>query len=559
MDPTDHPPAAAPADAAIYFAADAYTTSGRAKLMGRHAAGEGFLRALARDGTAPIDCYSANRREAAGLASLAKAWGSARPVRWIPHGQLAGLRPAGALFYPGPNLGDLAWQRRRLDPAAYSLTGVTHTTASHGATDAIADLLTAPLEPWDALVCTSRAVVDSVRRLWAAEGEWLRERLGAGRVPEPLLAEIPLGADCAALAPDAALRAHWRRQLEVGPDEVVFLFLGRLSFHAKANPLPMFLALEHAARESGKPVRLVMAGWFANEFIERAFREGAERFCPSVRLQVVDGRQDEIRNRVWQAADVFVSLADNIQETFGLTPVEAMAAGLPCVVSDWDGYRGTVRDGEDGFRIPTRMPPAGLGADLAARHADGVADYDRYIGEASLFVAVDVEATQAACLRLAADADLRRRLGESARRRALEVFDWGRVLARYRELWRELADRRRAAPPAGAPRLPPRRADPYWLFAGYATGTMAGDLRLRLAPGGGPEALARLADSPLVNFGRDLLPTSVELGAVLEVLAGRPGAALADCLAPFPEARRPLVLRGIAWLHKVGLVAVVPA
>ena len=28
-----------------------------------------------------------------------------------------------------------------------------------------------------------------------------------------------------------------------------------------------------------------------------------------------------------------------------------MAAGLPVVVSDWDGYRDTVRDGVDGFRI----------------------------------------------------------------------------------------------------------------------------------------------------------------------------------------------------------------
>jgi len=27
-------------------------------------------------------------------------------------------------------------------------------------------------------------------------------------------------------------------------------------------------------------------------------------------------------------------------ETFGLTPIEAMAAGLPCLVSDWDGYMG---------------------------------------------------------------------------------------------------------------------------------------------------------------------------------------------------------------------------
>lgn len=38
-----------------------------------------------------------------------------------------------------------------------------------------------------------------------------------------------------------------------------------------------------------------------------------------------------------------------------------MAAGLPVVVSDWDGHRDTVVDGENGFRIPTYALPAGSG------------------------------------------------------------------------------------------------------------------------------------------------------------------------------------------------------
>src|SRR3546814_3034291 len=67
----------------------------------------------------------------------------------------------------------------------------------------------------------------------------------------------------------------------------------------------------------------------------------------------------------WAAADVFVSLSDNIQESFGITPVEAMAAGLPCIVSDWDGYRDTVVDGETGILVPTWVPPAGAGAGIA--------------------------------------------------------------------------------------------------------------------------------------------------------------------------------------------------
>ena len=44
-----------------------------------------------------------------------------------------------------------------------------------------------------------------------------------------------------------------------------------------------------------------------------------------------------------------------MQETFGLTPLEAMAAGLPCVVSDWNGYRDTVRLFLEG--VPTNATP----------------------------------------------------------------------------------------------------------------------------------------------------------------------------------------------------------
>jgi len=47
-----------------------------------------------------------------------------------------------------------------------------------------------------------------------------------------------------------------------------------------------------------------------------------------------DGRNPDIRRDVWHAADVFASPSDNIQETLGPTPVEAMAAGLSSVISD---------------------------------------------------------------------------------------------------------------------------------------------------------------------------------------------------------------------------------
>ena len=38
------------------------------------------------------------------------------------------------------------------------------------------------------------------------------------------------------------------------------------------------------------------------------------------------------------ASNLVLSLVDNIQETFGLSIAEAMAAGRPVVASNWNGY-----------------------------------------------------------------------------------------------------------------------------------------------------------------------------------------------------------------------------
>ena len=98
---------------------------------------------------------------------------------------------------------------------------------------------------------------------------------------------------------------------------------------------------------------------------------------------------------VWRpcgsAADVFISLVDNIQETFGITPLEAMASGLPVVVSDWDGYRHTVRDGEEGFLIPTLGgPEEGFVGDLVGEHALGFKSYQQYVSIVAQHTAVHV-------------------------------------------------------------------------------------------------------------------------------------------------------------------------
>ena len=549
-------------NAAIYFHPDGYVTGGP-KLMGRQAAGEGFLQGFLRhSGVERFYCLAPNHRTARVFAEIVSRHRPDKPpADWIAPIHLQRVSEPGCLYVPGPGLGEFAWRRRAGDQRAFSIMGLTHTTASERAMDEISAVLSAPVQPWDALVCTSEAVRDSLQILLGDWRRYLADRHGAREFPLPQMPVIPLGVDCDQLEIPAHRRIAWRAKLGIQDDEVAILFLGRLSFHAKANPYPMYVALEETARRTGRKLVLIQAGWFANEAIERAFRIGAETLCPSVRAIYADGRDREVRDNIRAAADIFSSLSDNIQETFGLTPLEAMAAGLPVVASDWDGYKGTVRHGEDGFLIPTIMPSQPDGADLAARFEWEADDYDKYIGNSALFVAVDVNASIEAFTRLVQEPDLRRRMGESGRVRAREKFDWKVIIGQYQALWGELAALRSSAAisvergedmPAN-----PSRMDPFRLFAGYPTAVLARGDRLELNIGNAEEAVRRLGVARslwMVNYAGDLLPSDDECRAVLVAVADHPGMALADLLSNLPQPRRRIVRRGIVWLLKLGLL-----
>src|SRR5262249_27889204 len=156
--------------------------------------------------------------------------------------------------------------------------------------------------------------------------DYLRHRFGAQRMPMPRMPVIPLGIDTAPYRITEKARAKERKRLGIGPDDIAVLFMGRLSAHAKAHPIPMYLALQKAAQKTGKRLFLIPAAWSGHEPIQAAFADAAKLYCPDVHVLHVDGRPAEARTGIWAAADLFTSLVDNVQETFGLTPVEAMAA-----------------------------------------------------------------------------------------------------------------------------------------------------------------------------------------------------------------------------------------
>ena len=538
---------------AIYYSGDAYSTAN--KIMGRQSSGKAFMRGVARSWPkSNLHGLGQSGSSAKAMYAQLAADGFEGQLKWIEVPNWAALGDVGALYYPSPPGKDFAHSRNALNPAAFSLMGVTHTLSSNNAMDQVADLVLPPFKPWDAMICTSQAALDFTTGLHNEMKAWWTSQTGAIHFNSPQLPVIALGIDCPSFTPQAGLRETARAALSLQAHDVSFLFAGRLSFHAKANPAPMYQALEQAAQNAS--VVCIEAGVFPNDAIRAGFVAAQKVLAPNVRFIWVDGQDEQLYRQAWQGADAFVSLSDNIQETFGLTPLEAMAAGLPVLVSDWNGYKDTVRDGVDGFRVPTILPPPSIGADLAMRHALGLDTYDFYIGRTSLATVVEPTALAQACTALATQPELRSRMGAAGLARAQSEFDWPVILQQYANLADELNNIRLAAGPK-TPEPWVQRADPFARFAHFPSHTLAGNALVISQP----SAQARLADLLSLSmasyaFEATLLPREI-IVAVLGVL-NKKDYLTVNALLTAAGVATPVGVRCLMWLWKFDLVQVVP-
>jgi hypothetical protein len=258
-------------------------------------------------------------------------------------------------------------------------------------------------------------------------------------------------------------------------------------------------------------------------------------------------------------------LSDNIQETFGIVPIEAMAAGIPVVVSDWDGYKDTVRHGVDGFRIPTLMPEAGLATDLAQRHALDVDTYDMYCGHTSSLIAVDIQQAANAFTQLFHSSALRAQMGAAGKARAQSTYDWRVIIQQYEALWAEQDKVRVSSAQSSAAssiQAWPARMDPFFAFETYPTQLLQRNTLLELS---GPmqaqnssEILAHIKSLlalSMVNYAKIVLPTENEILAVVQQALQGPQAAF-SLVQQVPANRQAFVFRSLAWLVKLGILQV---
>ena len=542
--------------AAIYYESDGYKPE-KNKIMGRQVAGNSFLKGYFKySKDSQFWVYSNQRSGAEDFCNLARENGRQEEIKFIDFQHTGALADPGMLFFPGPDISMQSKRRSFYKDNAWSLCGITHTTCSAKVMECIQNLVTSPVYPWDSVICTSRAVRSNVLKIFEVEEENLRHKLKASSFTRPQFPVIPLGVDSSEFKFTIEEKNIAKKDLNIVNNEIVILYVGRLSFHAKSNPFQMYKSLEEVANRSKRKIVLIECGWYSNEAIKEGFYKASQSLCPSINIIHVNGGNNTQKFKAFAAADIFCSLSDNIQETFGITPIEAMAAGLPVIVSDWDGYRDTVRDGLDGFCIPTFMPCSGHGKDFAIRYAFGIDNYDMYVGNISNSISVSHSYLLNAFYKLITNEKLRIEMGQNGLKRVSDHFDWSHIIIKYQTLWDDLKSSRINA--KNFVYKWSARLDPFHSFSSYPTFSITDQSKVKLKENNidlTVEKIEKAKELFIVNYSKYTMPDQVFMITLVKNISEKT-LTISSLKSMLKDVNLTYLIRSIAWMNKFDIIEI---
>lgn len=286
--------------------------------------------------------------------------------------------------------------------------------------------------PCDSLIATSKASTRAIRTILETLSEQFNRDFGTTLQYCGRIDTIPLCVDTAKYRPGN--KVALRKELNIKQNTFVILYLGRLS-PLKADLLPFLTVLKQLCHDNPKSELLWIVAGSEEEGYGEALQQAASAMQIRKNLKVQLNISDDIKRRLLAASDVFLSLSDSVQESFGLTPIEAMASGLPQVVSDWSGYKDTVCHGVTGFRVPVYW--ADCDGDLTDTGSLLGWEYDHMcLGQS---VAVDLSKAHEFLQILIDNADLRADMATESRKRAESLYGFTPVTQQYETLWDELS------------------------------------------------------------------------------------------------------------------------
>ena len=420
----------------------------------------------------------------------------------------------------------LASLRNALSKEIFPVTGIIHSLSYARYHRDFLEHLWEGCTSRDAIVVSSQAGKEVMEKAFSL----LRKNYSLpANFKQPQLTQIPLGVGG---LPDETLikqeRLSMRQELNLSEDSVMLLYMGRISHYSKMDFLPLFRALQRvlhiplqrdvqeavqkdvqgAAQQEGElaltpsRIQLVLAGW--NEPDDNTPHVlGQMAKSLGINFTLVSRPNMQERSRLYSAADIFVTPSDNLQETFGITILEAGAYGLPVLASDFDGYRDTIVQGETGFMAQSIGPRTSALTDRLAH----VWFDNQYHLQLAQQTAVNVLEMAEYLYELINNKALRLKMGQAGRKRVEALFTWDKIIPQYVEMWENL--RSQPVPEQLASQMHPAQLPYAQLFAGHFSSTLADDTLLRWSKAG--EALYRGFEAPVFYAGVEkMLPPDVQ-------------------------------------------------
>jgi glycosyltransferase involved in cell wall biosynthesis len=424
------------------------------------------------------------------------------------------------------------------------LSGITHSLDGARMHRRFVELALAGLQPYDGIVCTSRTAQRFVEESRALVERELLDAFGIRLAIPVATTVIPLGVDDVLFSEIDKQQA--RVFFEIPQDRTVVLQVARLSTRSKCDLAPVLELLGRMNRSTGLGRSLfIFAGGGVPETVDLASKVIADLGLAG-HVVLFPNFPPEKKRLLYAAADIALALVDNYQETFGLAVVEAMAGGLPVIAADFDGYRDSVRDGENGILIPTA-------ASLDLPH---IVDGTRGLLDPSLIgffeaqaVAIDLPTLGRSLQALLSNVELRSRLGARSGELA-ESYRWPRLIAAYEDFWRHLLS---IAASAESPIPSPAQAlvsggnlSPYYHFPSTVLGP---DARIAAS-----EHSARVLSAPdcLVRYSEmdDRWPVQLETRLLEALVRGPHTVGELQSIARQDGFTASEVLACVAWLLK---------
>lgn len=325
---------------------------------------------------------------------------------------------------------------------------------------------------------------------------------------------IPIGVDLEIFSPLKEVEKECIFDEEgIETKYIICSILTRFSPSDKSDILPLIHSIAYNENIKKSELKFILFGgdnyYGAKQYISILNREiDRLKISNIVKVLTINDRKRVVD--LLRGSDIFLSPVDSVQETYGITPLEAMACEAVPVVSDWNGYKETVVDNVVGFKAPTTFYD---NTDVwkLLDYSIQFRDQHLIIGQ-SVFVDTDFMVEK--CLFLHENKDILTKMQQAARSHVEKHYSWENIIREYEAVW---SDKKRDA---CKPECLERKIDYWSVFYHYAT-NLSSDLSLYIISSYGSDVRAGSVIFSIFSGLQDIISMDI-VELILELSSKKP-------------------------------------